>query len=168
MKDKFEILEEFANAKLKEWSPKTNGWKFCWDKRPVRRYGQCRYNRREIGLSVKLVEVNTIERSKDTILHEIAHILAGRGNAHNKIWKLYAVEVGATPRARYRDINHGGETVCIEREKAKYILINQDTGEIYRKYFRRPKYFGWLGSKCFIRGNKEATLGKLVVKEISL
>lgn len=165
MNDKFETLENFANAKLDEWGCSDKGWKFCWDKRPVRRYGQCRYSRREIGLSVKLVSINTIQRSKDTILHEIAHILAGSSNRHNKVWKRWAAKVGAPSRARYRDINRGGDTVCVN---AKYILINQDTGEIYRKYFRKPKRVGVLGKTFFIKGKHKATIGKLVIKEISL
>ena len=133
-----------------------------------RSLGRCHYHAKKITLSKWYVELNEEDDVEDTILHEIAHILAGSSNKHNKVWKRWAAKVGAPTRARYSDINHGGDTVCIQKENAKYILINQDTGEIYRKYFRKPKRVGWLGKTCFIKGKHKATIGKLVVKEISL
>jgi hypothetical protein len=48
----------------------------------VRRFGTCRYSRKLITLSRQLIELNDQARVLDTILHEIAHALAGPKTGH--------------------------------------------------------------------------------------
>ena len=72
-------IHEFAMEQMEKWGLIEEGWSFVWDNRAVRRYGQCRYRQREIGVTKKLALINTIEESKDVALHEIAHALTGRG-----------------------------------------------------------------------------------------
>ena len=77
-------IEEFAKRELQKY--KLHSWKFVWDTRARVRYGQCRYDKKEIGVSKSMVIINTLEESKNTVLHEIAHALAP-GHKHNHVWK---------------------------------------------------------------------------------
>ena len=52
---------------------------------------------------------------RDTILHEIAHALAGAKARHGPAWKAIAKRLGATPKARAEE----GEDVRAGREAAK-------------------------------------------------
>ena len=40
------------------------------------------------------------EQIRDTVLHEIAHAIAGREAGHGLLWKVTARRIGATPRAK--------------------------------------------------------------------
>ena len=40
------------------------------------------------------------EQIRDTVLHEIAHAIAGHGAGHGPLWKATARRIGATPRAK--------------------------------------------------------------------
>ncbi len=40
------------------------------------------------------------EQVRDTVLHEIAHAIAGPEAGHGPLWKATARRIGATPRAR--------------------------------------------------------------------
>ena len=72
------------------------GWKFAFNRRK-RALGLCRYGTKAIELSIYLVDANTAEEVRDTILHEIAHALVGPGHAHDAVWKAKCAEVGAKP-----------------------------------------------------------------------
>ena len=64
------------------------------------RLGECRERERLIRLSRRHA-VNAGPREvKDTILHEIAHALAGAKARHGPAWKAVARRLGATPKAR--------------------------------------------------------------------
>lgn len=54
---------------------------------------------RHIGLSSYWTEACTREEVQDTILHEIAHALAGFGHQHDAVWRARARQVGARPVA---------------------------------------------------------------------
>jgi predicted SprT family Zn-dependent metalloprotease len=72
-------------------------WSFAWD-RALRRFGQCRYDDRQITLSRHLVELNSEWAVRDTVLHEIAHALASRDAGHGAEWQRIATGLGARPR----------------------------------------------------------------------
>ena len=155
---KLHKVKEFALQKMEEWGLIEEGWSFVWDTRAVRRYGQCRYRQREIGVTKVLANLNTIEESKDVVLHEIAHALTGPGHGHDWAWKQKCVLVGARPERCYTSEHNGGS---VKTTKGKYKLINKDTGEVYRYYYRRPKTKDW--STRWMRGKKAQTFGKLQV-----
>jgi len=75
-------------------------WGFSFD-RSRRRFGVCNWSAKTIGLSRLLTELNDEAHVRDTILHEIAHALAGRQTGHGRKWREAAVLVGATPRRCY-------------------------------------------------------------------
>lgn len=77
-------------------------WRFAFD-RSRRRFGVCRWNSRTIGLSRPLTELNGEAQVRDTILHELAHALAGRAAGHGPAWRAMAQAIGARPRRCYED-----------------------------------------------------------------
>ena len=71
------------------------GWSFGFDQ-AVKRFGQCSFSKRRITVSFVLCRVNTMEEIRDTLLHEIAHALAGPSNGHNHVWKRIARSIGCS------------------------------------------------------------------------
>ena len=155
---KLHKVKEFALQKMEEWGLIEEGWSFVWDTRAVRRYGQCRYRQREIGVTKVLANLNTIEETKDVVLHEIAHALTGPGHGHDFVWKRMCRKVGARPERCYTPEHKGG---TVKTTKGKYKLINKDTGKVYRYYYRKPKHKNWDG--VWLQGKKAETEGKLQV-----
>ena len=78
----------------------SKGWSFQFDE-SVRRFGLCSYRTKTISLSRTLVELNPIEQVRDTILHEVAHALAGPTAKHGRVWQLMAQSIGAKPERCY-------------------------------------------------------------------
>lgn len=155
-------IQQFAMEQMEKWGLIEENWTFVWDNKAVRRYGQCRYRQREIGVTKKLALINTIEESKDVVLHEIAHALTGRGHGHDHVWKRMCRKVGARPERCYKSKDRGGNVNTI---KGKYMLINKDTGKVYRHYYRKPRHKNWDG--VWLQGKKAETLGKLQVVAVA-
>ena len=64
------------------------------------RLGECREREKLIRIGI-CHAVNAEPREvRDTILHEIAHALAGAKAGHGPVWKAVAARIGATPKAR--------------------------------------------------------------------
>ncbi len=78
-------------------------WDFAFDN-SYRRFGVCRWQGRAIGLSRHLTRLNNEAQVRDTILHEIAHVLVGRKAGHGPAWKAVARDIGARPRRCYEDL----------------------------------------------------------------
>jgi predicted SprT family Zn-dependent metalloprotease len=72
-----------------------DGWRLEFD-RARRRAGICRYDRRVIGLSGPLMRLYDEPEVRETILHEIAHALAGARAGHGPRWKAIARRIGST------------------------------------------------------------------------
>lgn len=72
------------------------GWQLIFD-RAKRRAGVCRPGQRTIGLSRPLTELHDVAQVRDTVLHEIAHALAGPGVGHGPAWRAIAASIGAVP-----------------------------------------------------------------------
>lgn len=68
--------------------------------RAVRRFGQTMFRNFSVGitLSAPLVEFNDESRVRDTILHEIAHVLAGPNHDHDNHWRNIALSIGGNGR----------------------------------------------------------------------
>ena len=72
-------------------------WSFTFDRSKVR-FGKCDYRKKQISLSKVLVELNSEDKVRDTILHEIAHALAPCGAGHGPVWRAIAVSIGCNGR----------------------------------------------------------------------
>jgi predicted SprT family Zn-dependent metalloprotease len=77
-------------------------WKFEFD-RAVIRFGSCQWGRKKITLSAHLVQLNDQRQVEDTLLHEIAHALAGPRAGHGPKWKLLARTLGCSDQRCYGD-----------------------------------------------------------------
>lgn len=71
-------------------------WTFQFDRAKCRA-GCCKYRRTTITLSEYYVPRNDEAEIRDTILHEIAHALAGPGQGHGPVWKAICLTIGAKP-----------------------------------------------------------------------
>lgn len=74
-----------------------DGWRFAWDN-ARRRLGCCKYSRRTISLSKPLARQLDEAEVLDTILHEIAHAVAGHEAGHGPEWRAAARLLGANPQ----------------------------------------------------------------------
>ena len=63
------------------------------------RYGACDYQNDRLIFSSMMETLNE-EDAMDVIRHEVAHALADPRANHGPAWRAWAVEVGATPRAK--------------------------------------------------------------------
>ena len=67
-----------------------------------RQAGSCNYSKRTIAISLDVAQRVSEEQYTDTILHEIAHALAGSSAGHGPAWKAVCVRIGASPEATYQ------------------------------------------------------------------
>lgn len=88
-----EQVQVMAQALLREHGLSAQGWVFQWDSAKTR-MGLCRHSKRIISLSKHWAAELSVESSRQTILHEIAHALVGPGHKHNMVWERKAREVG--------------------------------------------------------------------------
>lgn len=86
---------KLARIALVQHGLNAKGWHVKLDN-ARRRCGQCRYAVREISLSRNYVRLNSVPDVMNTILHEIAHALAGPGVHHGPLWRSIAVRIGST------------------------------------------------------------------------
>lgn len=70
-------------------------WTFGFD-RAKTRAGQCRYGRKAISLSRPLTARHDEAEVRDTVLHEIAHALAGPRAGHGPRWRAKALAIGCS------------------------------------------------------------------------
>lgn len=92
---------QYATMKLREHGLFDKGWRFNWNRRK-RALGLCDYRKKSVELSEIQFQIITGEKAKDTILHEIAHALAGHNAKHGPVWKAWCRQVGANPERAYR------------------------------------------------------------------
>jgi Zn-dependent protease with chaperone function len=71
------------------------GWSFGFHASAFKA-GFCRHETRTISVSTRLVELNDVAHIREVILHEIAHALLGDTHHHDEVWRLKAVELGAS------------------------------------------------------------------------
>jgi predicted SprT family Zn-dependent metalloprotease len=87
-------VKAFARAQLDEYG--YTDWSVEID-RAKRRAGQTRYSDKTITISRYHIESNSDEEVMDTVLHEVAHVLAPSGSHHGPEWQATARAVGARP-----------------------------------------------------------------------
>ncbi len=75
-----------------------SGWRFRFVS-TRRRLGVCDYKNRLIGVSLRHAIFGRRAEVTDTILHEIAHVMAGPAAGHGPLWKQIAVRLNAVPKA---------------------------------------------------------------------
>jgi predicted SprT family Zn-dependent metalloprotease len=104
------------------------GFTFDWD-RSVRRAGCCHHRTKTITLSYHYVSANLDKPDDiyDTVLHEIAHGLAGPGEGHGQAWKDICVRIGARPVRCY-------DSQRIAMPEGKYVAVCGGCGMVFRRH----------------------------------
>lgn len=87
-----------AHTLMAEHGITEKGWTFGFDN-AKKRMGVCRHHTKSIGVSRLYAVEASEDEIRDTILHEIAHALAGPNEGHQIRWKVIASRIGATPKA---------------------------------------------------------------------
>ena len=100
-------------------------WRFRFD-RALRRFGSCHYLTATITLSAPLTLLNSEVEVRDTLLHEIAHAIAGPQAGHGPEWKKYAAALGARPQRCY-----DGQ---VEAPQAHYVSACPNCRKEYRRH----------------------------------
>lgn len=129
-----ELIQKLAIRLINKHLP-NSGWKFQWDN-AKRRLGYCRFGPKIISLSRTLVLETTLEQIEDTILHEIAHVMAGYRAGHGWQWKRVARSIGCSAERCHNVTTKTG---------AKYEASCKCETPHYK--FRRPKH-GLTGYRC--------------------
>lgn len=142
----------------------TSEWGFAWNDR-IDALGLCSYRKKMIYLSKRWTRNLPQEEVLDTILHEIAHALAGSKAAHGPEWQRIAVSIGAKPETTLRDIGVYREDIATPTHH----MVDTTTGKILRKYYRRPSAKVFLNiSTYYARGRRQETIGKVVIRKVPL
>lgn len=94
-------------------------WNFKWNDRK-RALGICSFGDRTIQLSRTWTEACDEAMVRDTILHEIAHVLAGPMENHGTVWKSFCRAIGANPQ-RLADVPQ--ELLQAVRAQAKWHIV---------------------------------------------
>ena len=76
---------------------KLSRWSFGFNRRK-KTLGLCNYNTKRIELSSHFVRDNDELAIRDTLLHEIAHAIAGPNAGHGIAWKKICLQIGASPQ----------------------------------------------------------------------
>ena len=148
-----DAAQKLLDDKLVEHSLAARGWTGHLDS-AVRRFGVCDHRRKRITISRHLAAINSDEETLDTVLHEVAHALAGPKAGHDLQWRAIAARIGANPDG----IHDAEEVVSVT---GSWFLVHSETGEVFRSYHRRPAKTDWSGT--WIRGRQADTFGKLKI-----
>ena len=84
-----ELRDAFAMAEDLLEHHGLQGWTVAYDG-AKRRAGICRFGPKVLGLSAPLTALHSEAEVRDTILHEIAHAIAGPRHGHDATWRAIA------------------------------------------------------------------------------
>ena len=73
-----------------------------------------------------MCELNGVDKVKDTILHEIAHAIAGYSAGHGQKWKDVCIQIGAKPERCY-------DSKTTNTPELKYKAVCGACGTIHQK-----------------------------------
>ena len=139
-------------------------WHFGYNQRK-QTLGLCIYQRRAIELSIWYVERNPLLEVQDTILHEIAHVLAGPRAKHNRVWRAHFLAIGGNGS---NTMESSEALRQMRMQRAKYTSTCPDCGEVFQAH-RRLKDFSrrMCGMRsCSIKNRNPETRKYLVWYEI--
>jgi predicted SprT family Zn-dependent metalloprotease len=98
-----EDVERYAKEQMARYGLIKFGWTFEWNRRTTE-FGRCNHRYKVIQLSRPLVRLNTLDSAKGTVLHEIAHALAGWQAKHGPDWISMCRLVGVEPQVKKQGI----------------------------------------------------------------
>ena len=162
LRDAFALAEDLLEHHgLTSWTVAYDGAK--------RRAGICRFGPRVIGLSAPLTRLHPEAEVRDTILHEIAHALAGPRHGHDATWRTIARRIGcnaercvseAAPQVEtpWMGICSAGHTVGRHRRPERVLACRQCSPT-----FSLDHAFSWThhGRPALMHPNYDAELERL-------
>ena len=104
-------------------------WSCEWY-RSVYSLGFCDYTNKKIALNSYLLKDHSYETIHNTILHEIAHAIAGFSAGHGEKWKEVAIKIGLSDPQKF----HRGKVI----KNPKYVSYNSRFPDVYRGWYRMP------------------------------
>lgn len=105
-------------------------WVFQYD-RAKRRAGCCKHAQQVITLSDHFVAHNNDEEIRDTILHEIAHAIAGYAAGHGPAWKAVCRRIGANPTRCY-------DSTKVKMPKGRLRAVCKGCQKVFHRH-RKPR-----------------------------
>ena len=108
---RWSFFRELAASKMERHGLTRQSWTVKYD-RARARAGQCRHRAKILSFSRHLIVRGSPVDMRNTLLHEIAHALAGPRHGHDRTWRDIALRIGCDGK-RCHDI---------ERAPAKWIL----------------------------------------------
>jgi predicted SprT family Zn-dependent metalloprotease len=102
-------------------------WVFGWDN-ARRRMGCAHFGPNKITLSRSLVAAATVDQVRETILHEIAHVLVGLKAGHGPAWYAKARALGSS----------GKTTHSVQTDEIAPFMCKCSCGKVY-KWYKRSK-----------------------------
>lgn len=110
-------FKELATLFAKHYGVAQMGWSVSMMDHE-KHLGECNYQYKSLNFSRQLLsKVDNLQRL-DTILHEIAHAIAGEHAEHGKGWQTIAKNLGASPKAtavitsRNLEYDYVWQTIC--------------------------------------------------------
>lgn len=110
-------------AKMLMAAHSLTGWTFKWDN-AKRRAGCCFHSARVISLSRPLTKLRDTDDVRNTVLHEIAHAIAGHRAGHGPEWVTIARRIGCNGQRCYEStpettVPHKWVGICPNGHTAK-------------------------------------------------
>ena len=155
-------IEQIANGLIRKHLGARTEWSFRFNQKRDS-LGVCIYRQRRIEMSAHWAAQLPRLEIIDTLLHEVAHALAGARAAHGHIWKDAARRLGARPRACADDI-HDEET---SRILGRWALVDIGSGEVWRWWPTQPAAVRAGATRWFVPGYASETKGRLHVIDVS-
>lgn len=138
-----EAAQTLAEGLLREHGLEREGWRLRWFRRK-RTFGLCDYQAKTLYLSIPLVELNHENAVRDTLLHEIAHALAGHRAGHGPRWREVARRIGATPKRCF-------DSASVNTPAAPYKLVCPSCSAAHPRWRKTQKL--WACRACCVRYN---------------
>lgn len=163
---KLQEIEALANTLIAKHIDvsKHGQWTFVWND-AVNILGMCKHSKKQIVLSKRWTLGLPDEEVLDTILHEIAHVIAGwKVKSHGIEWQNAAILVGAKPVATYSD----DAVQTTDVAKPTYQMVDH-TGKVYKNYYRKPtqKVLREVHT-YYIKGRREETKGTFKIVKVDI
>ena len=124
---------EYAHSLFKKHN--LDGWKFeIVTSTKKHNIGTCWHTRKLIRLQARFFFASTKETINDTILHEVAHAIAGYEAGHGPEWKHWCNILGCIPNAMKDIMNSDGfrkDWLWTNNTKQEKILTQEKIDEIF-------------------------------------